>query len=362
MKPQDPPNQQPSNSNQPLSPPPPPAPKQVAVPQKNNPQQRVIRPGAVPYDRRHRKTFSWPIFWFSIITGGVVIFLVMAVYMFFYQPRIVLADYVRKLAEVKTGTATGSMVFKSSNNESVTLDQKTLSNIAVNGNKILTQSDITFDMKFDIRNPADPMFETRFALGLSGVTAHADTLIDNKSLYVRIEDTPLAGIIGLKLNQDWYKIPLPPAVFEKSTCTLQDQEHSILSRNVLRFMPVKSVRRKTLYENIQGHRTIHTTGEVNMEKLGQSLAQANNSLPEQCRIYFDEEKAKNSSAFYDLYSSKDFDRLSVTVIDKSAGRETNVILDTTNYGQDFRIETPDNVHDITSLAQVFSTMLGGQKP
>ena len=266
--------------------------------------------------------------------------------LWWYDPRYAPVAYLDKLFSSKTGTFQASLDYTLPNSDgSLTASGNSLKDITATANgsydlsdKSAAKSDLTLGAK----------------AGGSDTSAHIITL--PKTAYFQLTKAGLLAFLGIQSSNTWYSVPIHQSTTKNQCDTGKNaQSTSYFGVSLPTSIPVTNAYRVGWNATVAGHNTTRYTGTLDFNKLQTIVDQANKSLSAACKIGFNKNDYKNVVINYNLWTSKDFDRLSLSIIDTSSSKSSATItLDTSGYNQPVTITAPPN-------AQPFSTpnLLGG---
>ncbi len=292
-----------------------------------------------PPRRRHLGRWLFVVVLPLLVIGSAAGFAYQAYYV---KPQQVLVDYLEKVVSAKTGKFSASITFRSD-------DKK-----AVLG---LDKVDVTASGAYDINNADNPKIDLSLT-GASGTySLKADLRALDKMFYFKLANLDLAKTLGVKISQDWYKLPIESQK-EVSKCSADGKDSkSFLGQPVLTHLPLKDVKLVSFSEKVSGHQTMHYSGVLDNSKLQSFIDEANKSLTADCKITFAAEDVATAEVKYDLWTSKDFDRLQARIDDSKLKSHVDVTFDTSDYNKPVNITAPAGAKELKDL---FSGLLGAK--
>ncbi len=327
----------PTTPNEPIQPMPQPTPPPVVVPPAFAPApapatSTPLQPVTQPKSRRKLLVIGIP-------AAIILILAAVGFYGWWWQPHMALSSYLNRLVSAKTAAFNGSTVVASSN----------------------PSSTLTIKMSghYDVASQADPKIDISLngssqtqggpsVLGNSSIGG--EVIFTNQTAYLKITDLSLlSSLINVSIKPDWYKYPLPSDQ-QTNKCVSSDKKSGqLFGSTIVTNMPLTKVHRVGLFQTIDGHSTSHYSGVVDTAKLPAAITAANRNLSSACKITLSPSDYKNLNLSYDLWDGSSFDRMVLTVNDKSSNTKTTITLDTSAYNKPVNITAPSGAKDINQL-------------
>lgn len=241
--------------------------------------------------------------------------------------------YLTKLLNAKRGqfAATGSFKSSNPNYSSYTV------NIRANG-------------QYDTSDMNNPKVSAKLDGSIGTGSVSVDLMTLDKAVYFKIGSFSLLSTLGLKVSNEWYKASLDDASI-KTKCQTSSSKSSgtFLGIQLPSDFPVSNAKRVGLWETVAGHQTTHYTGTLDKAKLQQYIDHANQDLSADCKISYNSSDYQTLTVSYDLWTSKDFDRLNITTDDSKTKSHVAIGIDTHDYNKSVSITPPANPKSVNDL-------------
>lgn len=300
--------------------------------------------------KKKKNLWLWiglPLIVLLILAGGAAL----AYKIFLLEPKEALSTYVKKVATAKSANFEGTASWR-------TLEEKSDKAVEQTAGASILPSNISASAKgaYDIHDKSQPKFEITASAKsneLELIKASAMSFVDE--IFFKFEAGAWLSNFGVKIESKWYKMKVDTALkdLDKDECKMDTEANGLISSPIISNLPVKDTKRVAFSEKIAGHTAAHYSGEIDFSKINAYADSLNSKLPAKCKITVKQSDFDGLSVKYDLYSSKNFDRLDLKITSKPAKSDVSLTLDTQNYNQSISIEKPTDAKEITNFMEMF---------
>jgi len=295
-----------------------------------------------------------------IIIAAVAVLLIgggaFAAYQFtVVEPQQALAGYLKKIGYSKSGKYKGTLAPANKAKDTTKKDTQVCDDSPNSGVCAPTSPSgddfkVAVSGEYDLGDIQNPKTSLAATLTVGAVDYSGDFRLLNKAFFFKIGDIGALGA-SFPISKDWYKVPLEDEqVKEVSKCQIDGKKtQQVINENFLVDFPVKNTKRIGMSETIDGKSTTHYNGEIDFTKLQTAVDKANKQLPADCKITVKSDDFKDIEVKYNLWTSPNFDRITIQYIDKKSKDVFEVTFDTSDYNKPVKIEEPTNPKSIDEL-------------
>ncbi len=264
--------------------------------------------------------------------------------MFWYDPQQAPVAYFKKVAAAKTGTVKASVNYKADGQIDGLFGIGSSATLTANGS-------------YDVSDTSNAKVDMNLALKYSQTEIAAHIIALPKAVYFQLTKAGFLSILGLNDSKDWHKISSDEAGGKKAEDKCKpknDKTGKYFGMLLPTAIPVTNAKRVGLYEQVDGHTVSHFSGTIDFAKLQKVVDAANKGLSADCKIEFHKDDYKDYVVSYDLWTSKQFDRMVLTIKNtgKNAKGTATATIDSSGYNKAVKIEAPKNAKDFSPFGSL----------
>jgi hypothetical protein len=259
-------------------------------------------------------------------------------YQYKVAPTQAFGAYLKKTVGATSGIFKGTLSYRSDNKDG-----------------FIPNVSISYDAKYDGTQTND---EKLFA-DLKGTylteSITASTIVTQKAVYLKLGTISILKSFGIVTNpNDWYKFDTEEAF--KDECEESYNPQSFLNQLGGEKLPVKDTQFVGWNEKIDGHNTTHYKGTIDFGRLQAVIDEANTKLSANCKITYKADDFNSVVVTYDLWESKNFDRLSIRYNDTKGKYTVDMTVDSLDYNKPVTIDIPSQTKSFEELFSGSSTV------
>lgn len=269
---------------------------------------------------------------------GLLLLLLLAGGAFAYQtivlaPQQAFPRYLGKISSAGSGQFMGNLVFSS--------EQANLRGY---------KSNLNLSGRYYLKDKDNPKMAVRVDGQVGPSQLKGEIMAADKALYFRIDALGLLDGASMKTDKDWYRLNL-----EKSRANNDcDLANNPAMRELVEKLPIKNPKLVNLFDKVDGKTTAHYSGSLDMDKLPAVVAEANKNLSADCQLELEAKDMEGVTFDYELWTSHNFDRLSVVMNLERYQAKVHLTYDTYDYDRPVEITIPANARDLSEVLKAYS--------
>ena len=284
----------------------------------------------------------------AAVTSFILIFGGLLAYLNLWAPRTAFASYFGHIAKAKSAAYSGNIKFETETSIPTSFTEISPANYTIGGDFDIAGA---YTLKDD--KPLGNM-GLDGSLDFNGLSSDlkANFVANDEDFYFQLEKLGVLSALGFNISNDWYKTSYKQDLKDEGSDCSDEENQKILEylgKNVFSSDAVSIARKGLLWEKVDGKLTSHYTGTVDIEKFMERLQGLNDVVSEKCipkddfKVSDQDKKAfEKTEISFDLYSSSNFDKITMSVKTDIDDTKTSFGADMTfkDYGKEQNITIP----------------------